>query len=492
MSGPKLEALGDGAYAYLQPGGWGFSNAGLITSGGASLLVDTLYDLRLTREMLAMMRRATAAAARIDAVVNTHANGNHCWGNRALPEARIISSRATAEEMTELSPKLMHALVRGARAIDAAGPTVRWPLSLLGRLGVRRAGSLLDAASFVVESFGAFDFGEVTLRSPTQTFEDKLVLTVGDKEVHLLQVGPAHTRGDTLVYVPADRLVFTGDILFVGSHPIMWEGPLKNWGRACDVLLALDVDIVVPGHGPLTDKSGVRAVRDYWVALERAVQAGHAAGASALEIARVLRAGQALSEPERIVVSVDTALRELADDGSPRDPLVLLADMARFASEPPSDLTGIPESHRTPTVPDASSSAGRARTHARKRRLRVVLAFIMLGMGILHFLIPGPFVRIVPSALPAPLVLVLVSGVFEMLGGIGLLVPRVRRAASFGLVLLYLAVFPANVNMALHPEISAGYRIPDWSLWARLPLQAVFIAWALWVGAGEARSGASL
>jgi cyclase len=336
MNPPTLEALGDGAYAYLQRGGWGFSNAGLITSGGASLLVDTLYDMRLTREMLATMRRATDDASHIDVVVNTHANGDHCWGNRALPDAKIISSRATAEEMTELPPKLMHALVRGARAIEA-GPIARWPLSLLKRLGVRRAGALLDAAPFIVDAFGAIDFGEVTLRAPTQTFEGYLVLTVGDKEVHLIQVGPAHTRGDTLVYVPADRLVFTGDILFVDSHPIMWDGPLENWVRACSTLLALDVDVVVPGHGPLTDKSGVRAMRDYWVELQRAVEAGHAAGASAPEIARSFLASHEYAAPERIVVSVDTALRGLANEGSSRDPLILLAEMAQFAGgKPPS------------------------------------------------------------------------------------------------------------------------------------------------------------
>ncbi len=125
-------------------------------------------------------------------------------------------------------------------------------------------------------------------------------------------------------------------------------------------------------------------------------------------------------------------------------------------------------------------------SEARRRRLRAVLASIMVGIGLLHFLAPGPFVRIVPASLPAPLVLVLVSGFFEVLGGLGLLVPRARRAAGFGLVLLYLAVFPANINMALHPEISAPYGLPVWSLWARLPLQAVFIAWALWVGREDA------
>jgi uncharacterized membrane protein len=104
----------------------------------------------------------------------------------------------------------------------------------------------------------------------------------------------------------------------------------------------------------------------------------------------------------------------------------------------------------------------------------------MIGIGIVHFVVPGPFVSIVPAALPAPYVLVLVSGFFEILGGVGLLMPRARRAASYGLVLLYLAVFPANIHMALHPELGRG--IPEWSLWARLPLQFVFIAWALWAG----------
>jgi len=110
----------------------------------------------------------------------------------------------------------------------------------------------------------------------------------------------------------------------------------------------------------------------------------------------------------------------------------------------------------------------------------------MVAIGIGHFARPQPFVSIVPASLPAPLLLVLVSGFFEVLGGVGLLVPRARRGASLGLVLLYLAVFPANINMVMHPELGAG--IPPWALWARLPFQVLFIAWALWVGGG-ARSG---
>ncbi|MGH7438363.1 MAG: DoxX family protein, partial [Polyangiaceae bacterium] len=104
------------------------------------------------------------------------------------------------------------------------------------------------------------------------------------------------------------------------------------------------------------------------------------------------------------------------------------------------------------SVPAIATATATTPREARRRRLRFVLAGIMMGIGVLHFAVPGPFVKIVPSFLPAPLVLVLVSGFFEVLGGAGLLVPRARRAASVGLVLLYLAVFPANINMTMHPE----------------------------------------
>ncbi len=114
--------------------------------------------------------------------------------------------------------------------------------------------------------------------------------------------------------------------------------------------------------------------------------------------------------------------------------------------------------------------------------LRLVLAVAMIAVGVLHFTSPDGFVRIVPRALPAPLVLVFVSGAFEILGGVGLLVPRVRRAASLGLVALYVAVFPANVNMAMNDLQLGSSHIPTALLWLRLPLQLVLIALALWVG----------
>src|SRR4051812_49208535 len=102
----------------------------------------------------------------------------------------------------------------------------------------------------------------------------------------------------------------------------------------------------------------------------------------------------------------------------------------------------------------------------------------MTWVGALHFVRPEAFVRIVPSALPAPLMLVYLSGAFEIAGGLGLLVARTRRLAAWGLIALYVAVFPANLNMALNDIPFGEGPTPPALLWLRLPFQLVFIAWA--------------
>ncbi|HVP61548.1 MAG TPA: hypothetical protein VMT11_13370 [Myxococcaceae bacterium] len=106
------------------------------------------------------------------------------------------------------------------------------------------------------------------------------------------------------------------------------------------------------------------------------------------------------------------------------------------------------------------------------------LAGLMIYAGVMHFVSPGVFVRIVPRWLPAPGALVAISGACEILGGVGLLFPGTRRWAAWGLVALFIAVFPANVNMALNHLSFGRHPVPTWALWARLPLQAVLIAWA--------------
>jgi uncharacterized membrane protein len=121
-----------------------------------------------------------------------------------------------------------------------------------------------------------------------------------------------------------------------------------------------------------------------------------------------------------------------------------------------------------------------------KSILRVAVGLAMIAIGLMHFASPEPFVRIVPEILPAKKFLVYLSGGFEILGGLGLLWSRTRQPASWGLILLYLSVFPANVNMALHEiQLQPDGDLPVWAMWARLPLQLVFIAIVWWLGKHE-------
>jgi uncharacterized membrane protein len=109
---------------------------------------------------------------------------------------------------------------------------------------------------------------------------------------------------------------------------------------------------------------------------------------------------------------------------------------------------------------------------------RWVLTIFMVGAGVNHFLSPAPYVGMVPAALPAHLTLVYVSGVAEILGGLGLILPATRRLAAWGLVALLIAVFPANLNMAINHLPLGTRELPSWALWGRLPLQLVLIWWA--------------
>lgn len=304
-----LHDLGNSVYAYLQPdGSWGWSNAGLVIDGQASLLIDTLFDLKLTQEMLDSMRKSVAAAAHIDMLVNTHANGDHCYGNQLVADAEIIASVRTAEEMvTGVSPDQMAVLVKNADQLGQIGEFARY-------------------------AFGSFDFENITVTPPERTFEGELTLKVGDKTVHLIEVGPAHTQGDTLVHIPADKTVFTGDILFIGGHPIIWAGPTSNWLRACDRILSMDVETIVPGHGPITDKKGVAEIKGYFEYIFDEARKRYEAGMPAFEAARDIPLDRyaSWSDGERIVVNVASIYRELSGDTTHPNVAGLFGQMALF------------------------------------------------------------------------------------------------------------------------------------------------------------------
>jgi glyoxylase-like metal-dependent hydrolase (beta-lactamase superfamily II) len=160
-------------------------------------------------------------------------------------------------------------------------------------------------------------------------------ITVGDKSVNLKQVGPAHTRGDVLVHVPADKTIFTGDILFIEGHPILWVGPVQNWIDACDHMLGLDLETIVPGHGPITDHRGVRALRDYLVYVRDEARKRYDHGMDVMEAALDINLDDydSWGDGERIVVNVATLYKEFAGDTQPNNITELFAMMAKLAKD---------------------------------------------------------------------------------------------------------------------------------------------------------------
>jgi 2-keto-4-pentenoate hydratase/2-oxohepta-3-ene-1,7-dioic acid hydratase in catechol pathway/glyoxylase-like metal-dependent hydrolase (beta-lactamase superfamily II) len=303
-----LHEVGDRVWAWLLPdGGYGWSNAGLVAGDGASLLVDTLFDLPLTREMLAAMAPLTDRAPITDALI-THSNGDHTHGNELLDAAvRIIAAAGTAEEIAHGMAPEMLVMTQTADLGPAATPYLR-------------------------ERFGPFDFGGITLRNADQTFDDRLTIEVGGREVHLLDLGPAHTAADSVVHVPDAGVLFAGDLLFIGCTPIVWAGPIANWVAACDAMLALDAPTVVPGHGPITDADGIRAVRGYLVHVAEQADAAHRQGKSFVEAADTIDLAEYASwlDAERVVVNVYQRYREL-DSATPQLPAMgLLAMQAEW------------------------------------------------------------------------------------------------------------------------------------------------------------------
>jgi len=301
-----LHKVADRVWAWLLPdGGYGWSNAGLVAGDRASLLVDTLFDLALTREMLTTMRPITDEAPIADVLI-THANGDHTHGNQLLdPSVRIIAAKATAEEIAHGMAPEMLAMVQTADLGPVATPYVR-------------------------NRFGPFDFSGITLRNADLTFDRELTIAVGGREIRLLNLGPAHTAADSVVHIPDAGVLFAGDLLFIGCTPIVWAGPIANWIAACDAMLSLDAPIVVPGHGPVTDPDGIRAVRGYLAHVNEQAEAAYRNGLSFTEAADTIELGEYATwlDAERVVVNVYQRYREL-DPGIPQlEPLALLAMQA--------------------------------------------------------------------------------------------------------------------------------------------------------------------
>ena len=240
-------------------------------------------------------------------MVNTHANGDHCYGNQLLDGAEIIASKASAEEMNEIPPGMLAQIMNRTSGLGGVG-------------------------DYLTQIFGHYTFEGIIQKPPTRTFEKCLDLQVGGKTVTLIEVGPAHTKGDVLVHIPANRTIFTGDVLFIDSTPIMWAGPVSNWLHACDMIQDMDVETIVPGHGPITDKQGVQRVKEYlsyvYAETRKRYDAGMTSTEAAFDIA--LNEYSTWSDAERIAVNVNTLYREFSGETSLPNIMELFGLMAKL------------------------------------------------------------------------------------------------------------------------------------------------------------------
>ncbi len=300
-----VQEVADRTFAWIQPNGdLGESNAGLIVGEGDSALVDSLWDERLAARMLEALAPAREGAP-ISTVINTHGDGDHWYGNGLLAGAEIVATEAAAEQMRAEPPTM---LTRMRPLPRAAGLAAGVPL-MPGRSQLRGLAAFGEAIS-------NYEFEGIEPLLPTRTFGGELEIEIGGRPAKLIEVGPAHTAGDALVWVPDRRVVFSGDIVFSGVTPIMWAGPAKGWIRALERIIALEPHTVVPGHGPVCDLDRVGELIGYWEYLLRHVPEGASDAISELTEELVLGAEYRTSPwgswrgPERTLVNVAMIARE--------------------------------------------------------------------------------------------------------------------------------------------------------------------------------------
>ncbi|MBT2389400.1 MBL fold metallo-hydrolase [Streptomyces sp. ISL-1] len=288
---PYTVQLTPEVHAYVQPdGGWCLNNAGFVSDGESTLLVDTAATERRAR---ALREAVLAAGVPLPStVVNTHHHGDHTYGNGVFAEAVVMGHDSCRTEVLAAGHQL-HLL---------------WPRT---------------------------DFGDIRITAPTVTYSDRLTVHAGDIEVRLIHPGGvAHTLGDTVVHLPGQRVVFTGDLIFQGGTPFIPMGSLSGSLRALDVLRSLDATTVVPGHGSITDPSAYDDTERYLRYVAELAQQGHAKGLTPLETAREADLGvfAELRESERLVANLHRAYAELdgEPEGSPLDPVAVFGDMAQM------------------------------------------------------------------------------------------------------------------------------------------------------------------
>lgn len=288
---PTVREVADGVFAYVQPdGSWCLNNAGIVVDDGECVLVDTAATryraLRLREETL----RLAAAPPRV--VISTHFHGDHTFGNCVFAADAIV---------------VAHEATRTAVAGAGLHLTTLWP---------------------------EVEWGELDLVLPAVTFREQLTVHAGATPMQLRHPGPAHTADDTVVWLPEQRVLFTGDLVMNGVTPFIAMGSLSGSLAALAELRALDPVAIVPGHGAVGGPELLDQTEGYLHRLAELARAAHSAGLTPLQAAREadLREYAELLDSERLVPNLHRAYAELdgAEPGAFLDIAELFEDMVRF------------------------------------------------------------------------------------------------------------------------------------------------------------------
>ncbi len=251
-----LVRVADNVYAYSDvkdpsPANSFGANAGVVVGTKGAVVVDTLISAKEAGRLLRDVRAVTDKPVRY--VVDTHYHLDHAFGNGVFEDGGAV---VIAQE-------------KDTAAMKAAGD------KLLA--GAREMG--LTAA----------DLEGTRIAPPTITFGDRLRIDPGGVTVELIFVAPSHTAGSAMAYVRERKVLFTGDILFTDYHPYLGEGDIDGWVRTLDAILLLDVDAIVPGHGPVSTKKDVQAMKEYLLAFDRNARALAPAAKNAQALAAELK-----------------------------------------------------------------------------------------------------------------------------------------------------------------------------------------------------------
>ncbi|MEV8434865.1 MBL fold metallo-hydrolase (plasmid) [Streptomyces sp. HUAS 31] len=271
----SLTTVADGVHAWVQPdGSWWVNNAGVIETGDGVILVDTCATEARTRSLLAAVDSVSRGGP-ILAAINTHAHGDHTYGNSLLPQETMI---------------IAHEHTRTGMSQD----------------------TLLDDCPPIWSPMP--DWGSVTRRLPVLTTGDALTLHHGGVRVEARHPGyPAHTAGDLVVWLPDQRVLFTGDLLFHQVTPLTLSGVLDGALRALDWIAQFEPARVVPGHGPVIDAGDLPGVlethRRYYEFVRTNADKGRAEGLPPLAVARRVPLGEfaGLPDAERFVLNLHRA-----------------------------------------------------------------------------------------------------------------------------------------------------------------------------------------